>query len=90
MSALGDVPCGSCRACCRHDLIPLMPERGDLVWTYEHEVIATPDGLTAVLRCANGGECIYSGSGRLHYPRTGPGGLQSIRLQGLVPQQNTR
>jgi hypothetical protein len=25
---IGVVPCGRCRACCRHDPIPLMPERG--------------------------------------------------------------
>ena len=39
MTALGNVPCNGCRACCRHDMIPLMPERGDLIWTYEPEVI---------------------------------------------------
>jgi hypothetical protein len=38
MTALGNVPCNGCRACCLHDTIPLMPERGDLIWTYEHEV----------------------------------------------------
>ena len=59
MSVLGEVPCGPCRACCRHDLIPLMPERGDLVWTYEHDVIVTPAGPSAVLRCAGSGECTY-------------------------------
>ncbi len=63
MSVLGDVPCGPCRACCRSDLIPLMPERGDLVWTYEHDVIATPAGPAAVLRCAGSGDCIYLGPG---------------------------
>jgi len=39
MTALGNVPCNGCRACCLHDMIPLLPERGDLIWTYEHEVI---------------------------------------------------
>src|SRR5471030_2044397 len=33
MTALGNVPCNGCRACCLHDMIPLMPERGDLIWT---------------------------------------------------------
>ena len=28
MTALGNVPCNGCRACCLHDMIPLMPERG--------------------------------------------------------------
>lgn len=63
VSALGDVPCGPCRACCRHDLIRLLPERGDLIWTYEHEVVATPSGPAAVLRCAKDGSCIYLGPG---------------------------
>ena len=51
MTALGNVPCNGCRACCLHDMIPLLPERGDLIWTYEHEVIAMADGPTAVLPC---------------------------------------
>jgi hypothetical protein len=61
MTALGNVPCSGCRACCLHDMIPLMPERGDLIWTYEHEVIATNAGPTAVLQCGESGECIYLG-----------------------------
>jgi hypothetical protein len=60
MTALGNVPCNGCRACCLHDMIPLMPERGDLIWTYEHEVIATGTGPTAVLQCGETGECIFS------------------------------
>jgi uncharacterized protein len=56
MTALGNVPCNGCRACCLHDTIPLLPERGDLIWTYEHEVIAT-----AVLWYGETGECIYLG-----------------------------
>ena len=59
MTALGNVPCNGCRACCLHDMIPLMPERGDLIWTYEHQVIATGAGPTAVLQCGETGECIY-------------------------------
>jgi Fe-S-cluster containining protein len=61
LSVLGDVPCGSCRACCRHDLIPLIPEGGDLVWAYQHDVIATSAGPAAFLRCATNGDCIYLG-----------------------------
>ena len=61
MTALGNVPCNGCRACCLHDMIPLMPERGDLIWTYKHEVIATGAGPTAVLQCGETGECIYLG-----------------------------
>ena len=51
MTALGNLPCNGCRACCLHDMIPLMPEHGDLIWTYEHEVIATAAGPMAVLQC---------------------------------------
>ena len=59
MTALGNVPCNGCRACCLHDMIPLMPERGDLIWTYKHEVVATAAGPKAVLQCGETGECIY-------------------------------
>jgi uncharacterized protein len=38
-----------------------MPERGDLIWTYEHEVTATAAGPTAVQQCGETGECIYLG-----------------------------
>jgi hypothetical protein len=61
MTALGNVPCNGCRACCLHDMIPLMPERGDLIWTYKHEVVATAAGPKAVLQCGETGECIYLG-----------------------------
>ena len=61
MSAIGDVSFGPCRACCRRNLIPLIPQRGDVIWTYEHEVIATLAGTVAVLRCAESGDCIYLG-----------------------------
>ena len=61
MTALGNVPCNGCRACCLHDMIPLMPERGDLIWTYKHEVIATAAEATAVLQCGQTGGGIYLG-----------------------------
>ena len=61
MTALGNVPCNGCRACCLHDMIPLMPERGDLIWTYKHEVVATATGPKAVLQCGETGGCIYLG-----------------------------
>jgi hypothetical protein len=31
-------------------MIPLLPERGDLIWTYKHEVVATAAGPKAVLQ----------------------------------------
>jgi Fe-S-cluster containining protein len=61
MTALGNVPCNGCRACCLNDMISLMPERGDLIWTYEYDVIATAAGPMAVLQCGETGECIYLG-----------------------------
>src|SRR5450432_1435754 len=61
MTALGNVPCNGCRACCLHDMIPLLPERGDLIWTYKHEVVATAAGPKAVLQRGETGECIYLG-----------------------------
>jgi uncharacterized protein len=38
-----------------------MPERGDLIWTYEHGVVAAAAGPTAVLQCRDTGERIYLG-----------------------------
>jgi hypothetical protein len=40
-------------------MIPLMPERGDLIWTYKHEAVATAAGPKAILQCRETGECIY-------------------------------
>ena len=86
MTALGNVPCNGCRACCLHNMIPLMPERGDLIWTYKHDVVATAAGPKAVLKCGETGE--LSRSRRLHHTRPGPGDLSGIRLQGTVSQQD--
>ena len=43
----------------RHDPTDARTRR--LIWTYEHEVIATAAGPTAVLRYGETGECIYLG-----------------------------
>jgi hypothetical protein len=51
MTALGNVPCNGSRACCLHDMTRPMPERGDLIWIFEHEVMATAAGPTAILQC---------------------------------------
>jgi hypothetical protein len=51
MTALGNVLCNGSRACCLHDMIRPMPERGDLIWIFEHEVMATAAGPTAILQC---------------------------------------
>lgn len=39
MSKLGDVPCGPCRACCRSEVIALLPDEGDVIESYEHETM---------------------------------------------------
>lgn len=62
MSKPGNVPCGPCRACCRNELIPLIPEDGDIVESYEHEMHFVPTvGEIAVLRRKKNGECVYLG-----------------------------
>jgi Fe-S-cluster containining protein len=49
------VPCNGCRACCRHELVVVVPEAGDDPASYDTEVI---QGLT-VLRQRPNGDCIY-------------------------------
>jgi hypothetical protein len=88
MTALGTVPCNGCRACCLHDMIPLMPERGDLIWTYRHEVVATAAGPTAILQCGETGECIYLGRDGCTIRDRAPSDLSGIRLQGYVSEQD--
>lgn len=62
MSNLGDVPCGPCHACCRHELIVLLPDEGDIVESYDHVVMFIPGaGETPYLRQKKNGECIYLG-----------------------------
>jgi hypothetical protein len=51
MTALGNFPCNGFRACCLHDMTRPMPERGDLIWIFEHEIMATAAGPAAILQC---------------------------------------
>lgn len=53
-----DVPCGSCSACCRRDVIELRPERGDDLARYRHHFEA---GRPVLDRKASG-ECVYLGT----------------------------
>jgi Fe-S-cluster containining protein len=56
------VPCGGCRACCKDQLIVLVPEEGDRVAEYEHEVVrAAPGVFIPVLRHHPNGDCVYLG-----------------------------
>jgi len=54
------VPCGSCRACCR-DVVILLPNEGDNIAEYEHEVLPGPGPKYAVaLKRKPDGYCVYS------------------------------
>ena len=58
MAERANVPCGSCRACCKADLIVLFPEHGDDVSSYVH--ILAPNGVAALRRNGDG-TCVYLG-----------------------------
>lgn len=57
------VACGTCRACCRNNLILLLPEDGDDLDLFTEKVGHTlPDGSTAwVLKHKPNGDCAYLG-----------------------------
>lgn len=56
------VPCGSCTACCRGELIVLHPEAGDKVETYETVDIIHPlNGKPAKALKMVDGACVYLG-----------------------------
>lgn len=62
MTPRSEVPCGSCRACCRNEIVVLFPEDGDDLSTYEHIEIVDADGDTfAVLKMHDDGACVYLG-----------------------------
>jgi Fe-S-cluster containining protein len=52
------VPCGSCRACCRREIVILFPDRDDVA-SYEHETINLGDQIVPVLRLKPNGDCVY-------------------------------
>jgi Fe-S-cluster containining protein len=58
-----NVPCGACRLCCRSNSIVMLLEReGDVVASYEHEVVDLPGaGRGPILKRKPNGECIYLG-----------------------------
>ena len=59
MTALGDVPCGTCHHCCRNEVIVLLPDEGDDITQYEHDVMETPHGNVSTLKHKPNGDCIY-------------------------------
>jgi Fe-S-cluster containining protein len=63
---IAKVDCGACRACCRNNLIMLIPEEGDDPARYDCEVIAIPHGPWPgagasgyVLKHKPNGDCIH-------------------------------
>jgi Fe-S-cluster containining protein len=62
---VSDVPCNGCTACCRHALIVLIPEEGDLAAIYETQDVLSPltgHPAKALLQTREGA-CIYLGDG---------------------------
>jgi Fe-S-cluster containining protein len=57
-----EVPCGSCTRCCKGEAVMLMPEEGDNLASYEHEMADLPfDGRRAILKRKPNGDCVYLG-----------------------------
>lgn len=62
LTRLGDVPCGGCQACCKAELIALVPEDGDIVESYDHEMVFIDGvGEFAFLKHRKNGDCVYLG-----------------------------
>ena len=59
-----DVPCGACRLCCRSFMVPIQPEKGDDVSSYQTATCFTPGKPPYLIldRNANG-DCVYLGDG---------------------------
>lgn len=59
-----DVPCGACRRCCQHNsIVMLLPQHGDQVETYDHEIVTLPGaGRGPILKRKPNGDCIYLGA----------------------------
>jgi Fe-S-cluster containining protein len=57
------VPCGSCRRCCQtNSIVMLLPQHGDVVESYEHELVDLPGaGRGPILKRRPNGDCIYLG-----------------------------
>jgi Fe-S-cluster containining protein len=57
------VPCNGCTLCCRRDMIVLLPEDGDDVDSYKHEIMSVPGaGDIAIIKKGADGNCIYLGA----------------------------
>lgn len=61
MTVERSLECGSCRACCYHEMIVLHPEEGDEPWRYQTEMRMNPLSgrpVEAVKQRADGA-CVY-------------------------------
>jgi Putative zinc- or iron-chelating domain len=56
-----DVPCNGCVACCRHELVLVLPGDGDDPTSYDCNIIETPAGQVHALKHRPNGDCIYLG-----------------------------
>ena len=57
-----NVPCGTCRLCRHYDVILLIPDEGDVIESYEHQIVDVPGtGPVAVVKKGVDGNCIYLG-----------------------------
>lgn len=62
MSGRAQVPCGTCKACCRQEVVMLVPERGDDVASYEHVSVEMPGGSQGhFLKRTPSGDCVHLG-----------------------------
>jgi len=56
------VPCGECRLCCRSFMVPVRPEMGDDVASYQTAMCHTPGQLPyMILDRHNNGDCVHLG-----------------------------
>jgi len=56
------VPCGSCHLCCKSEVLALLPDEGDDVSSYDHDLIDIPNmGQIPVLKHKPNGDCVYLG-----------------------------
>jgi hypothetical protein len=62
-AARAEVPCATCRRCCQgNSIVMLLPQDGDVVESYEHEIVELPGaGRGPILTRHPNGDCVYLG-----------------------------
>lgn len=58
---MSDVPCASCRVCCRHQLVILTPEDEPRITAYDFREIVGAGIAIKVLNARADGECVHLG-----------------------------